>query len=167
MKAIHLVTPLAALAGLGACAEAGDKAAPADNAAAAASANEAFGGAPATPPADGPLAVYVGKQPFERVGGTAFLDHPRVRAAVGAAVRSEDPSLWVFRLDATRRPIVLKDGRLLSAGCETGNCSGRNWTVRIDTLGAIAEICWHEGGRTQIFSGGRAGIASEGGCPTE
>lgn len=166
MKAIRLIAPLAALAGLGACTESGDKAAPTDNGAAA-SASEAFGGTPATPTTQGPLAVYVGKQPFERVDGTAFLDHPRVRSAVEVAVRSEDPRLWVFRLDATRRPIVLKDGRLLSAGCETGNCAGRNWTIRIDTLGAIAEVCWHEAGRTQLFSGGRPAVAAEGGCPTE
>ena len=166
MNAIRIIAPIAALAGLGACSGSSDQAAPANNAAAA-SANEAFGAVPAAPPADGPLAVYVGKQPFERVADTAFLDDPRVRSAVEAAVRSEDPRLWVFRRDATRRPIVMKDGRLLSAGCETGNCSGRNWTIRIDTLGAIAEVCWHEAGRTRIFSGGRAGVASEGGCPTE
>ena len=166
MNAIRILAPIAALAGLGACSGSGDQAAPANNAAAA-SANEAFGGTPAAPPADGPLAVYVGKQPFAPVEGTSFLDHPRVRSAVEAAVRSEDPRLWVFRLDATRRPIVMRDGRLLSAGCETGNCSGRNWTILIDTLGAIAEVCWHDGGRTQIFSGGRAGVAIEGGCPTE
>ena len=166
MKVIQIAA-LAALVGLGACSEAGDQAAPANNSAAGKSANEAFGGAPATPTPNGPLAVYVGKQPFEPVEGTAFLDHERVKAAVVIAVRNEDPRLWVFRRDATRRPIVLKDGRLLSVGCETGNCSGRNWTITIDTLGAIAEVCWHQGGRTQIFSGGRAGVASEGGCPTE
>lgn len=167
MKAIQIAA-LAALAGLGACSGAGDEAAPANNNnSAAASANEAFGATPAAPAATGPLAIYVGKQPFEPVDGTAFLDHERVKAAVEVAVRNEDPRLWVFRREATRRPIVLKEGRLLSAGCETGNCAGRNWTITIDTLGAIAEVCWHEGGRTQIYSGGRAGIPSEGGCPTE
>lgn len=165
MKAIQIAA-LAALAGLGACSDADEKAAAAGNSAAA-PANEAFGAGPAAPAANGPLAIYVGKQPSEPVDGTAFLDQERVKAAVEVAVRNEDPRLWVFRRDATRRPIVLKEGRLLSAGCETGNCAGRNWTITIDTLGAIAEVCWHEGGRTRIFSGGRAGIASEGGCPTE
>jgi hypothetical protein len=166
MKAVHIIAPLAAVAALGACSGSSNEAAPA-NESTAASANEAFGAGPATPTADGPLAVYVGKQPFEPVAGTAFLDHERVKAAVEVAVRTDDPRLWVFRRDATRRPIVMKDGRLLSVGCETGNCAGRNWTIKIDTLGAIAEVCWHEGGRTRIFSGGRAGVASEGGCPTE
>jgi hypothetical protein len=165
MKTIPIIA-LTALAGLGACSGASDDGAPANNGAAA-SANEAFGATPAAPAADGPLAVYVGKQPFEPVDGTAFLDQERVKAAVEVAVRNEDPRLWVFRRDATRRPIVLKEGRLLSAGCETGNCAGRNWTITIDTLGAIAEVCWHESGRTRIFSGGRAGIPSEGVCPTE
>jgi len=166
MKTIRIAAALAALSGLGAC-TASDDAAPTGNGTAAESANEAFGTAPATPTAEGPLAVYVGKRPFEPVEGIAFLDHERVKAAVEVAVRNEDPRLWVFRRDATRPPIVLKDGRLLSAGCETGNCAGRNWTIRIDTIGAIAEVCWHEGGRTRIFSGGRAAVASEGGCPTE
>ena len=122
-----------------ACQEAPEKKAPAAGNAAAARPRRA----------GGQLAVYVGKTIFEPVEGTAFADHERVPRAVELAVRGEEPRAWVFRRDAQQRPIVLRDGRLLAYGCERGNCGGRNWAILIDPFGAMAEVCYHSGGRSR------------------
>ena len=124
-------------------------------------------GVGAAPTVDGPLSVYVGKAPTEAVDGVSFLDQPTIRSGVAAAVRTDDPSMWVFRDDTTRRPIVMKEGRLLSYGCETGNCAGRNWAVLTDPLGAMVEVCYFAGGQARWYAGGRNPAERPGGCPTE
>lgn len=165
MRLTRIMMPLAALA-LSACSLEPEPL-PANEAASAPSGNQA---APATPVA-GPLAVYVGKYPFDPVDGVAFLDHERVRAAVEVATVNSEARMWVFRRDATRTPIVMKDGRLLSGGCETHNCAGRNWTIVIDPVGAIAEVCdfvqGRNGGRSLWFGAGRDPTERDGDCPSE
>jgi len=123
--------------------------------------------AKAAPTVEGPLSAYIGKAPTEAVDGVTFLDQPTVRNGVAAAVRYDDPSMWVFRNDTTRRPIVMKEGRLLSYGCETGNCAGRNWAVLIDPLGVMAEVCYYAGGQARWYASGRNPAGRPGGCPTE
>jgi hypothetical protein len=158
MRLLHMVTPFAVALSLTACQEAPEKKAPAPGNAAAAQ--------PAAAAAQGPLAVYEGKTIFEPVEGEAFADNDGAAAAVGIAVRNEEPSTWVFRRDAQHSPIALRDGRLLAHGCERGNCAGRNWTILIDTFGAMAEVCYHEGGRSRWWGSGRLAAERPGPCPT-
>lgn len=147
---------IAALA-LAACQEAPEKKAP--------PAGNQTAAQPAAP-AQGPLAAYQGKTIFEPVAGESFADNEAVSAAVLIAVRNEEPRAWVFRRDTQQRPIALRDGRLLAHACERGNCGGRNWTILIDTFGAMAEVCFHEGGRSRWWGGGRAAAERPGPCPT-
>lgn len=162
MRPNPLLAPLGAVALLCACSESP----PANQGEPVAAANSAAAAGPSVP-REGPLSVYLGKNPFDPVDGTSFLEHDRVQSAVQVAVLNGDPRLWVFRRDATRTPVAMKDGRLLSHGCETGNCGGRNWTILIDPLGAIAEVCYAERGRASWYSGGRPPVPRDGGCPTE
>ncbi|HST35265.1 MAG TPA: hypothetical protein VLK25_01360 [Allosphingosinicella sp.] len=149
------IVPLAALLALAACQEAPEKKAPT-----AAKAAE-----PAAAEPQGPLAIYVGKTAFEPVEGTAFADHERVSASVLLAVRNEEPRAWVLRRDTQQSPIMLENGRLQAHGCERGNCGARNWTILIDPAGAMAEVCFHEGGRTRWYGAGRTTAERPGECP--
>ena len=81
------------------------------------------------------------------------------------AVRNEDPRAWMLRRDTQQSPIVLEDGRLHAHGCERGNCGARNWTILIDPFGAMAEICFHEGGRSRWYGAGRTTAVQPGECP--
>jgi len=155
MKLIR-IAPLAMLA-LAACQQAPEKKAPAGNATPA----QPMAAAPA-----GELAPYVGKTAFEPLDGTAFADNDLVINALGIAVRTEEPRAWVLRRDTEQRPIVMQNNRLLAHGCERGNCGARNWTILIDTLGAMAEVCYFAGGRARWYAGGRAAAERPGGCPT-
>lgn len=151
---MKLIRTLPLIAMLAACQEAPQKKAPA-----------AGNTARATAAPQGPLAVYVGKTIFAPVEGTAFADDERVTGPVEIALRNEEPRAWVFRRDAQHRPIVLRGGRLLAYGCERGNCGGRNWSILIDTVGAIAEVCYHSGGRSRWWGSGRAATEQPGPCP--
>lgn len=169
MRPRRIMPPLAALLWISACSLEPEPL-PA-NEADPAPANAAGAAGASNPQTQGPLAVYVGKAPFEPVEGVAFLDHPRVRATVEVATVNSDARAWVFRSDATRGPIVMKDGRLLSGGCETGNCAGRNWAILIDPLGAVAEVCYFvqgtAGGRSLWLGAGRDPAERDGNCRSE
>jgi hypothetical protein len=97
----------------------------------------------ADPPVAVDLSVYVGKHPLDPVNGVAFLRHPRVRAAVEAAVPDARIRAWILRRAARRTPIALRGGAISSWGCEANNCNDRNWSIYIDPSSRLAEICYH------------------------
>ena len=103
---------------------------------------EANGAPTAAPPVD--LAAYVGKYPFDKVGGTSFLDAPAVRRAVAATVPDKAVRDWIFEKAGPQSPIVLKDGKLLAWGCQQHNCGAHNWTIAIDPAGTAADICYFD-----------------------
>lgn len=156
MQIVRIAAPLAILA-LAACQQAPEKKAPAADAAA----DQANASA-----VEGELAPYVGKTIFEPVAGAAFADNEQVQNALRIAVRTEEPRAWLLRRDTEQRPIVMQNNRLLAYGCERGNCGARNWTILIDPLGAMAEVCYHSGGRTRWYAGGRHAEERPGACPT-
>ena len=123
---------------------------------------------PPAAPAD--LTIYAGKYPSETVEGISFLRHPRVRAAVEAAV----PNDWIRTLlldrEAQQTPIALRGGRLISWRCEPGNCNGHEWTIFIDRAGTSVEICYRlaerMGTRSRWFrTGSQPQLRPIEGCP--
>jgi hypothetical protein len=116
----------------------------------------AFADPPAAP-AD--LGVYAGRYPSEPVDGVAFLRHPRVRAAVEAAVPDARTRAWILDRAGQQTPIALRAGRLVSWGCEAHDCNDHEWTISIDSAGTSAEICYHVGrtmgDRSRWFHTGR------------
>jgi hypothetical protein len=124
---------------------------------------------PPAAPAD--LAIYAGKYPGDPVDGVTFQGHPRVRAAVEAAVPEAGIRAWILDSSGPHTPIALRAGRLISWGCEAHNCNDRNWTIFIDPAGTSAEICYHVG-RTMgersrwLFTGRPSQMRPEEGCPS-
>ncbi|MBX3593000.1 hypothetical protein [Sphingomonas sp.] len=96
----------------------------------------------AAPAPSGPLAVYVGKYPFDKVAGTSFLDDPLVRKSVRAAVGDPTILAWIFDKAGPQTPIAMIDGRLAAWGCEAHNCGPHQWTVLIAPDGSDAELCY-------------------------
>lgn len=126
---------------------------------------------PQAPPAETVhLSPYVGRYPFDEVSGVTFLAQPAVRAAVEAAVPDATIRGWILERAGPQAPIALKEGRLLSWGCEAHNCGPHQWTVLIDPAGAAAEICYHEdamNGRSRWYRAGSAPEMRNGECPSE
>lgn len=93
------------------------------------------------------LSAYVGKYPFDVVGGYRFFDNPVVRSAVARAVR--DPrKRAVIRVeeDALNAPIVrVADGRILAWGGARQKEDAENWAVVIAADGSKPEVCIYDG----------------------
>jgi hypothetical protein len=133
-----------------------------------AAAPPAFAADPPAAPAD--LAVYAGKYPGDPVGGVSFLHHPRVRAAVEAAVPDARTRAWILDRADQQTPIALRAGRLVSWGCEAHDCNDHEWTIFIDSAGTSAEICYHVGrtmgDRSRWFRTGRPSeLRPDDSCP--
>jgi hypothetical protein len=117
------------------------------------------------------LAVYAGKYPSDPVDGVSFLRHPRVRAAIAAAVPSASIRAWLLERAGQQTPIALRAGRLVSWGCEARNCNDHEWTIFIDLAGTSAEICYHVaetmGDRSRWFLTGRPSeLRPDDSCPS-
>ena len=104
-----------------------------------------FAADPPAAPAD--LGVYAGKYPIDPVDGVSFLHHPRVRAAVEAAVPDAGTRAWILDRADQQTPIALRAGRLSSWACEAHNCNDHEWTIFIDPAATSVEICYRVGER--------------------
>lgn len=117
--------------------------------------------------AEGPLSVYVGKYAFDKVADVSFLDHPLVRAGVEGAVPDAKIREWIFEKAGPQSPIVLRDGRLLSWGCQQHNCGMHQWTVAIAPDGGNAEVCYlPDGADKSVWYAGGKKIARTDDCPS-
>lgn len=121
------------------------------------------------------LAPYVGKYPFDVVGGHRFLDHPAVKAAIAAAVPdAKQRAAVAFEDNGLGLPIVkLGGGRLLVWGGARRAEDRYNWAVVIAPDGSKPEVCIYDGlgydedfQAAQWFEPGRPGIMKQGKCPS-
>eukprot|EP01136_Pigoraptor_vietnamica_P012848 Opistho-1_new@53208 len=105
----------------------------------------------------GPLSAYVGKYAFDKVADVSFLQHPLVRAGVDGAVPDAKIREWVLENAGPQTPIALRDGRLISWGCQQHNCGMHQWTVVIAQDGSNAEVCYlPDGAETPVwYAGGK------------
>ena len=121
------------------------------------------------------LAPYVGKYPFDKVGGHRFLDNPAVKAAIAAAVPDAKQRAQVkFAEDGLGLPIVKVDGgRILVWGGAKRAEDRYNWAVVIAPDGSKPEVCIYDGlgygedfQSAQWFKPGQPGIMKQGTCPS-
>lgn len=121
------------------------------------------------------LSSYVGKYPFDRVGGYRFLDHPAVKAAIARAVRDPAVRGTVRREDgAVNVPIVrVAGGRILAWGGAKRAEDTYNWAVVVAPDGSKPEVCVYNGENqdgafrsSQWFEPGQPSIMKVGSCPS-
>ena len=113
------------------------------------------------------LSRYAGHYPLDVVDGGAFLAQPAVAALVEGVV--DDPAIRarVLDKDVTATPIVLRDGRLLSYGCEPHNCGPHNWAIAIRPDGAGGAVCYYDqDARVGRWYPADAGAPPVDGCPS-
>lgn len=105
-----------------------------------ASAGAAFA-APKGPPAP---SAYAGKSVSDKVGGYSFLDNPKVRAAIDAAVPAGEIRDLIYG-DSVVGVVIPTKGRLLLRGYEPASGGDVNWTVLIVADGSKAAVCYSTG----------------------
>lgn len=152
---------LAGIASLAGCQQAPPAA---ENAAAPTPASSATT-APA-PASETSLSRYVGKYSFDTVGGTRFVDDPRVRSAVERTV--DDPAVRALVLgDATAFPIAERDGQIVAGACEPHNCGEHNWAILIRPDGSAPQVCHKRDGAAPRWYGETPVGAAKDSCPQE
>lgn len=92
------------------------------------------------PPDD--IAAYVGLYPLQEVGGTAFLDHPQVQAAVWRTVVDREILRWLFDRGGPKLPIERSGDWLLSSACRAHACTPHHWTLYVAVDGSDAMVCY-------------------------
>ncbi|MEZ0242446.1 MAG: hypothetical protein ACAH11_03665 [Sphingomonas sp.] len=129
--------------------------------------------APTPSPAPGPageLSRYVGKYPFEAVDGAKFQDLPIVHKAIEDAVPDATIRKWMLAADAgPTTPIAVRDGMLISYGCEAHNCGSHNWSLILRPDGTGAQVCYDESGETggpRWYAAGEL-LAKKESCPSD
>ncbi|MBX8548127.1 hypothetical protein K5D68_00725 [Pseudomonas cichorii] len=90
-----------------------------------------------------PLATYIGKYPWEKVNGVAFIEDPDVRAAVIKAAPSAMVSDAVLGEDMIS-PILKVDDRLLASGWDRRSGGSVNWAILAALDGSRMALCYYE-----------------------
>ncbi len=115
------------------------------------------------------LNAYVGKYPFDRVAGVAFLKHPLVVHAVKNAVLEEKITSEILGAGVSG-PIERHGALIVSQACRPHDCGSVNWTIAMVPGRAKAAVCYHfedlMGDRSRWFVGGSPKATVEGGCET-
>ncbi|RMQ47771.1 hypothetical protein ALQ04_04089 [Pseudomonas cichorii] len=119
----------------------------------------------------GSLEAYIGKYPWEKVNGTAFIEDPRVQAAVARAAPTDTIREAVLGEDMIS-PILKVGNRLLAAGWDSRSGGSTNWAILATLDGRIMALCYY-----QEFEDERAywyinreivaRFPASGGCPSE
>lgn len=90
-----------------------------------------------------PLETYIGKYPWEKVNGIAFIEDPDVRAAVIKAAPSAMVSDAVLGEDMIS-PILKVDDRLLASGWDRRSGGSVTWAILAALDGSRMALCYYE-----------------------
>lgn len=107
--------------------------------------------AAAPPPiaaAAGDLSAYVGKFPFDAVGGVAWHDHPMVTAGIRKTVTDADVRRAMQSPGGPSAPIATYEGKVGSWGCQQHNCDDHQWAVLVDPKSGATDVCYHNAEQT-------------------
>lgn len=88
------------------------------------------------------LSRYLGKYPFDKVDGSAFLGDPMVVAAVRASGAETRIQELILGGAGPQTPIRKVAGKIVSWGCEAHNCGPHNWTLAVLDDGSGGEVCY-------------------------
>lgn len=80
----------------------------------------------------GDLTAYVGKFPFDEVGGVACKGHPLVKAGIRKSVTDAAVRAAISTPDGPSAPIATYQRKVGSWGCQAHNRSDHQWAVLVD-----------------------------------
>ncbi len=94
------------------------------------------------PPASS-LNAYIGKYPWQKVNGVAFVDDPRIKAAVRNAAPLPEIREAVLGEDMIN-PIVRVGDRLLASGWDKRSAGSTNWAILAALDGSRMAVCYYQ-----------------------
>jgi hypothetical protein len=96
----------------------------------------------------GDLNAYVGKFPFDTVGGVTWHDHPMVTAGIRKTVTDAAVRLAMQSPAGPSAPIATYQGKVGSWGCQQHNCGDHQWAVLVDPRSGATDVCYHNAEQT-------------------
>lgn len=94
------------------------------------------------------LTAYIGKFPFEKVGGVAWNDHPMVVAGVRKTVTDATVRRAMQSSGGPSAPIATYQGKVGAWGCEQHNCGDHQWAVLVNPGSGATDVCYHNAEQT-------------------
>lgn len=88
------------------------------------------------------LSDYVGKYPFDEVGGVAFIDHPAVRLALESSGAPAEAIALARDRDQVVVPIFRTETALVASGYDPRSGGSVNWNLAITPDGGHAVVCY-------------------------
>lgn len=104
--------------------------------------------APVAATAGGDLTAYVGKFPFDAVGGVTWHDHPMVTAGIRKTVIDAAVRRAMQSPGGPSAPIATYQGKVGSWGCQQHNCGDHQWAVLVDPKTGATDVCYHNAEQT-------------------
>ncbi|NIJ37727.1 hypothetical protein FHR22_002430 [Sphingopyxis panaciterrae] len=99
--------------------------------------------APAAPDLKAPdLNAYVGKYPFDKVGGVAFSDHPLVKAGIAATVTDARVRTAITTTQGPSAPIEMIGGKVAAWSCQQHKCGEHQWMILVDPATGATDVCY-------------------------
>jgi hypothetical protein len=96
----------------------------------------------------GDLNAYVGKFPFDAVGGVTWHDHPMVVAGIRKTVTDAAVRRAMQSPGGPSAPIATYQGKVGSWGCQQHNCGDHQWAVLVDPKTGATDVCYHNAEQT-------------------
>lgn len=99
-----------------------------------------------------PIEAFVGKTPFDEIDGTKFLNHPTVIETAKRLLSNDSILNAILSPNNVFVPIENQNGfGIISYGCESENCTGKNWSIFIGTNGNQDKsyVCYYDSNDTQ------------------
>lgn len=93
--------------------------------------------------ADGSIAAYVGKWPFDEVDGVKWNDNPVVLAGIRKSVTDPAARKAILELPGPSAAIELVDGKVSAWACQAHNCGDHQWMVMVDPASGATDVCYH------------------------
>lgn len=92
----------------------------------------------------GGLSAYVGKFPFDKVGGVSWNDNRQVQAGIAKTVKDAAARKAILETPGPAAPIELIDGKVSAWACEQHNCGPHQWMVMVDPGSGATDVCYYD-----------------------
>jgi hypothetical protein len=94
------------------------------------------------------LTAYVGKFPFDKIGGVTWGDHPLVKDGIRKTVKDAAVRTAMDMPGGPSAPIGMHNGKVGSWACEAHNCGDHQWAVLVDPKSGATDVCYHNAAKT-------------------
>ncbi len=87
------------------------------------------------------LRAWVGKYPYDKIGGHQFFSYPGLPAAVKRALGAK-ADRQMAKVRGPEVPVVAVDGWVVAHRCQAHDCGDKNVSVLVHVASGRVLVCW-------------------------